>query len=248
MTYYTGIYSFQINYLIDESFNIGKGANTIISMLHHFFENHAFGETKVHLHADNCTGQNKNRFMIYYLMWRVMTGLHKEITLSFLLVGHTKFGPDWCFGLFKQLFKRTRVGSINDIAEVAERSAVVNHAQLVGEYDGTIHVPMYDWSKFFEGHTIQTAMKGITQMHHFRFSADHPGVVFVKNAIDDLEERKINLLRSTTWRPTSTSLPDQIIPPGLSLERQWYLYQKIRDFCPDMSKDIVCPQPSTPLS
>ena len=53
MTYYTGIYSFQINYLIDESFNIGKGANTIISMLHPFFENHAFGETKVHLHADN---------------------------------------------------------------------------------------------------------------------------------------------------------------------------------------------------
>lgn len=217
-------------------------------MLHHVFENHAFGETKVHLHADNCTGQNKNRFMIYYLMWRVMTGLHEEITLSFLLVGHTKFGPDWCFGLFKQLYKKVKVGSINDIAEVAERSAVVNHAQLAGEYDGTIHVPMYDWSSFFEGHTIQTAMKGISQMHHFRFSADHPGVVFVKNASDDLKECKIHLLKSTTWRPTSTNLPEQIIPPGLSLERQWYLYNKIHDFCPDNVKDIVCPQPSTPLS
>ena len=53
-------------------------------------------------------------------------------------------------------------------AEVAEKSAVVNHAQLVGEYDGTIHVPMYNWSEFFEGHTIQTAMKGITQMLDFR--------------------------------------------------------------------------------
>ena len=51
VTYYTGICSFQINYLIDECFNIGKGANTIISMIHHFFEHHAFGETKVHLHA-----------------------------------------------------------------------------------------------------------------------------------------------------------------------------------------------------
>ena len=29
-------------------------------MIHHFFEHHAFGETKVHLHTDNCTGQNKN--------------------------------------------------------------------------------------------------------------------------------------------------------------------------------------------
>ena len=63
VTYYTCICSFQINYLIDECFNIGKGANTIISMIHHFFEHPAFGKTKVHLHADNCTGQNKNRFM-----------------------------------------------------------------------------------------------------------------------------------------------------------------------------------------
>ena len=106
--------------------------------------------------------------MIYYLMWQVMTGLHKEITLSFLLVGHTEFAQDWCFGLFKQLFKKTRVGSINDIAEVAEKSAVVNHAHLVGEYDGTNNVPMYKSSEFFEGHTIQTALKGISQMHHFR--------------------------------------------------------------------------------
>ena len=164
-------------------------------------------------------------------MWRVLTGLHKEITLSFLLVGHTKFAPDWCFGLF--------VGSINDIAEVAERSAVVNHAQLVGEYDDTIHVPMYNWSDFFEGHTIQTAMKGISQMHHFRFSADHPGVVFVNNASDDLKERKINLLKSNTWRPTPTNVPERIIPTGLSLERQWYLYQKIRDFCPDYARHCM---------
>ena len=37
-------------------------------------------------------------------------------------------------------------------------------------------------------------LKGITQMHHFRFSADRPGVVFVKNTSDDLKERKIDLL------------------------------------------------------
>ena len=91
---------------------MGKGANTIISMLHHFFEHHAFGETKVHLHVDNCTGQNKNRFMVYYLMWRVMTGLHKEIKLSFLLVGHTKFAPDWCFGFLNNYLRRQEWGPL----------------------------------------------------------------------------------------------------------------------------------------
>ena len=139
-------------------------------MLHHFFEYHAFGETKVHLHDDNRTGQNKNRFMIYYLMWRVMTGLHKEIKLSFLLVGHTKFAPDISVLVFLNHSKKTRVGTINDIAEVAEKSAVVNHAQLIGDYDGSIYVPMYNWAEFFEDHTIQTTLKGISQMHHFRFT------------------------------------------------------------------------------
>ena len=135
----------QVNYLIDEAHCIGKGANNIISMIHHHFD---YGESKVHLHADNCVGQNKNRFMMFYLMWRILTGLHKEITISFLLVGHTKFVPDWCFGLFKQQYRRSKVGSISDIA-VVKWSANVNFPQLVGEYDGTINVKMYDWCSFF---------------------------------------------------------------------------------------------------
>ena len=48
----------QINYLIDESVATGKGANAPISYVHDFLENHGAGETDVHLHADNCGGQN----------------------------------------------------------------------------------------------------------------------------------------------------------------------------------------------
>ena len=126
----------QTNYLIDEAMSTGKGANTIISLLHHFFSVHGFGETTTHLHADNCTGQNKNNFMLRYLMWRTLVGLHKSITLSFLMVGHTKFAPDWCFGLFKQLFRRSKVDCIDDIASVVDQSADVNVSQLVGTQEG----------------------------------------------------------------------------------------------------------------
>ena len=116
----------------------GKGANNIISMLHHFSTTHNLGETSLHLHADNCSGQNKNCYVMEYLAWRVLVGLNKEITLSFLIVGHTKFSPDWCFGLFKQAYRRRKIGCLDDIARAVEESAVVNHAQLVGSQDGTV--------------------------------------------------------------------------------------------------------------
>ncbi len=54
----------QINYLIDEAVDIGKGANTVVS-LHHFLGTHSLGEKHVHLHADNCVGQNKNNTMMH---------------------------------------------------------------------------------------------------------------------------------------------------------------------------------------
>ena len=153
-------------------------------------------------------------------MWRVLVSLHKEITISFLLIGHTKFSPDGCFGLSKKLYRKTKVGSIHDIAEVVTRSARLNHPQLIGEYDGTTHVLRHMTGVvFFDSYTTQTALKGISKMHHFYFTADHPGYVFVKHSSDD-REKKIKLLKDLSWKPSKFSLTEQIIPPGLSLEHQ----------------------------
>ena len=57
-----------MNYLIDECMVASKGANTVISLLHHFLEHHSLGEQSVHLHADNCSGQNKNNFMVQVIL------------------------------------------------------------------------------------------------------------------------------------------------------------------------------------
>lgn len=58
-----------MNNLTDKSFSCGKGANALISRLHHFLENSGFGEQNLELTADNCAGQNKNAYLMGYLTW-----------------------------------------------------------------------------------------------------------------------------------------------------------------------------------
>ena len=58
----------QIFYLLDEavSASVGKGANSVTSMLHHHFLHHSYGERDAVMHMDNCSGQNKNNTVLGY--------------------------------------------------------------------------------------------------------------------------------------------------------------------------------------
>ena len=232
----------QINYLIDEAVDMGKGSNAIISMLHHFFAHHGLGEEAVHLHADNCGGQNKNAMMVQYLLWRVMTGQHKQITLSFMIPGHTKFSPDWCFGLLKKKYRRTKVGGLTDLVGVVNESAAVNVAQPTGLEDGSVVVTTYDWQEYFKN--FCTKVTGIKKLHHIRFDSAHPGIIFVKEKAGSTELAR-SILKDKSWSPQADELPPVLHPTGLSNKRQWYMYKYIREFCPESVKDITCPRPSS---
>ena len=229
----------QINYLIDEAVNCGKGANVVISLLHHFFQNFGFGESHVSLHADNCTGQNKNNYVLWYFAWRCMLGLHTQIDLCFMLAGHTKFSPDWAFGLLKRLFRRTRVSSLMDITNVVECSSVVNKACFVGNETGDIYVPMYDWVSFLSPYFHKVVH--IKKYHNFKFQSLEPGVVYMKE-FENMESVKFSLL-SVSSDIVPRNLPDEIVPAGLTHDRQMYLYKYIREFCDEETKDLVCPRP-----
>ena len=142
---------------------MGKGANYYFYASSLLRNTWARGDFCTSAHTDNCTGQNNNRYMMYYLMWRVLTGLHEEVKISLLPVGHTKFAPDWCFGFMKQRSRRTKIVDLDDIANCVTLSSSVNVPQLVG----STFVSTYNWSEHFEQHTIKIALKGTTQMHHF---------------------------------------------------------------------------------
>ena len=49
-----------------------------------------------------------------------------------------------------------------------------------------------------------------------------------------------------TDKPSQDDLPPLVAPQGLSAERQWYLYDKIRQFCPESCENTTCPLPVVP--
>ena len=230
----------QVNFLIDEAVSTGKGANATISYVHFYFQRHGLGETDAHLSADNCSGQNKNNYFLWYLAWRTLMELHNSIQYSFLIAGHTKFGPDRCFGIIKKAYKVTYVSSLYEFARLVETSGTsgINKTQLVGTHNGRVLVPVYDWSSFLGQYFKR--FPNILKFHHFRFSKENPGMVFYKEFATSPEQSFMLLKNNAILPPT---LPEVINPDGLTEERKNYLYREIRQFCKPGTEDIVAPAP-----
>lgn len=158
--------------------------------------------------------------------------------MNFMVSGHTKFAPDWCFEFLKQRYRRTPVSSLKDLSDIVNSSTVtgVNVPQLVGLEYGTVFVPIYDWQNYLG--PFFKALLGIKQIHHFRFCSSTPGIVHYKMKPNDQELSFTLLARTVTGHPVI------IPPPRLPLQRQWYLYNKIREFVDDKNKDVTCPLPA----
>ena len=163
-----------------------------------------------------------------------MTGLHRNVTLSFLVVGHTKFSPDWCFGLLKKRYRLTKVGTLADIAKAVDESATVNVSQLCGTGGGQVIVPTYDWKADFSSKFRH--VPHLKTYHHFRFTCDAPGSVFLKKHVDT-EETQLLLTRSSSWSPVTSQLPPLVNPHNgvrkyLAVDNSCFtLYGTLRVLC-----------------
>ena len=237
----------QVNYLIDEADFPGKGADTVISMLHHFFACYGLGERHLQLTADNCTGQNKNNAVLHYLLYRTIIGLHDKIDWSFMLVGHTKFSPDAYFGLLKKKYRRSSTYTYRQLIDIINTSTVkeCNVCHPYRDDDGIASFRYRTWSKWLEKYFHN--LPGITGYHHFSMDSSHPGVVIAKRYIDS-EQETFELLKKTAEYSTlldGSIHPEEVISAGLSPERQWYLYDKIREHIPNLAdKDATAPLPA----
>lgn len=229
----------QMNFLIPESVSITKGSNLIVSLFHYYLEHHSHGEDTMFIHADNCVGQNKNNILLGYLCWRVCKGMNKEIVLSFMPVGHTKFSCDWAFGLLKKKFRVSHVSCIEEVVGCIEKSTPVtkvNQAVSLGNEEGEVKIEVHDWLNFFKDNGAKKVPQ-ITHYNHFQFSATKNARVTCKVDVDGNEF--VHRIFAEDSGPTG--LPKVINPEGMSRQRKEYLYKNIRNFCKDEFKDTLCP-------
>ena len=118
------------------------------------------------------------------------------------------------------------------------QSASVNKAQLVGETNGNVIVPTYDWTSHFA--VSFKKIVGIKGYYHFKADAGSPGKVLLRGVTDG-PVTKVNILKVNSAL-VHNDLPPVVPPKGLTSERQWYLYDKIRRYCREEYKDFVLSQ------
>ena len=227
----------QRHYLYTEAQCIGAdnakshGPNNVISMLRHCLECTVNSPT-LHLHCDNCVGQNKNKSVIACLARRILMGKKESITVSFMVVGHTRCAVDGGFGLAKKKSRASDTDTDNQLASLVSASAAPNESCKASEW------VWCDLDSFSQGHLKKIA--GIMKHHHFSFSAEEKGVVTIKGTCREEEPSvKVRILKDTSDEHTfsAEALPPVLPPGGMSAARHEYLEKNVLEFCRPENRD-----------
>ena len=122
--------------------------------------------------------------------------------------------------------------------KVVEKLSIVNIARLVIDKGGKVLVPIFDWLSFFA--EMFKRLPAIKNLRHFRVSSLHPGIVTTQ-ACNDSEKTHLILKRDVVVDAAELS---NIIPPkSFSVPRQWYLFEKMREFRRIPTQDVTSPMP-----
>ena len=231
----------QICYTYDER-EAGKGANEVISFLHDFLATRKIQTPNIRIHADNCRGQNKNKYVMWYLIWLAATGRVKHVEIKFMIKGHTHFIVDSNIGHIKRELRRSDVFCLDHWTEVINRSADTNKAKVVN--GGNV----YDWKKGL--HPYFKEFTGISKFQHFAVDSTEPGCILIKHGLDDSTwmKRKLLMLDENIEIEKFKNLPKYLAAVGFQggkPEKEKSLYKNLRQYVKDEWKDELCPNPET---
>lgn len=159
-----------------------KGPNEVVSILSWYFANVLSENVKnLHIFADNCGAQNKNRFLWAFLQSTVESGRFNTITMAYPMPGHSFMPCDRAFGLIEKKRKKLdRVLLPSQWIELIKNARPRNPFQVIFvehpltddlKGDGTDVVKVLDYKKALTK-VIATTVKDISKMKGVVFSRD----------------------------------------------------------------------------
>ncbi|OWF49852.1 uncharacterized protein LOC110451161 [Mizuhopecten yessoensis] len=163
-----------------------------------------------------------------------------------MIAGHTKFDPDWHFGVWKLRWRSSDVETLQEVALSVMKSSRNGHniPQLVQDDDKPIKFT--DWKTYLKQYF--KPLKNLRSYHHFIVDSTKPGTVLCKELCDS-PTVSINLLKCEDILPSVNDVPVEKVSVGLDPSRQWYLFDNIREFCKsECSKNSTCLKPVVPKS
>ena len=222
----------QLNFVLAEDELLNKGINGTLSMVLAGIKYFNRGEKHLKLTCDNCVGQNKNNATIRFCQFLVMAGYYETVELNFMIAGHTKFSPDRNYGMTKKLYWKSTVYTKEQFEEVVKKSSFLNKVQC---YENGQGFQYFDFKEAFE--KFFKKLPNINKYHHFLIESSNLGVVKVQEFANgdfieiDLWKDKGRIIENI--REIKNLAFHVLKPKPLSLERQQYLYKKIRPLLPE---------------
>ena len=228
----------QMNYVVPEhqlplvDGKSNKGALLTANLLLNYVNTHANGRTTASFHADNCVAQNKNNLIMQLMVYFIIIGKLQEISVNFMIPGHTKFMPDGFFGLLKRKLKKHHCDSWKQIPKLIEQSSIAEKKNKAKTYGSRMNqFQYYNLKAHFNGWFKE--IPDITSYQHFQFSSLNPGFIFTHMQHNGPEI--MHDMRSKKWKSMSfiqvclelSQDPDLLTIAPLSQDRKKYLQEKV---------------------
>lgn len=169
----------------------GRGANEIASCLFYVLNNVVGLKKHVVLYSDNCCAQNKNRIILFMLMFLVYTGTYDIIEQKFLVTGHSFLPCDRDFAIIE---KRKRVCSAyvpEDLHKVVKSACHTNKFNVVDMTEQ----PFLDFQTAADS-LINTKELNISKLAAIRVTSANLGYVETKESLSEIMPwKKVRVLK-----------------------------------------------------
>ena len=232
--------SVQHNYVLPEgSWPGDKTINSLCSMIYERIVDEHSQKEIIKFMADNCAGQNKNKYMLWWMAY-MSFALYSTLPslqcmqLKFLVAGHTKNFCDACFGLCKRSIKGQEVFTPKQLVAKYEGSATCNKVVTASK------VVWYDWKEFLSQFFSGTVAR-MNSFYEFEFYNEKPGYVKYKEFYDSPTWSEINLLKEGV-NPNNVAFPTGDFKPldKFIVEPETYLLSNkiiTKKHGPDMTRE-----------